>query len=227
MAIASITAWLNNPSKSYEHGRLLYEQYGSSRAILRILSTGNSSFHFAKLQAALEEVNKQSNLEPKPIVLPEHHLIAPERPGDRLSEYKDAPEKILEIRNEKNRHYAQARRLFEQIRMLDSQAQRLDAGLQILDHMDYVSEAWSAIDEWKKDGRIREIAQKQAEKEVAELSLVEMIKEEKNLRTYISKDKAKLETAESSKKKIDIAERLQARSRRLDLIRGRLQNELV
>jgi len=227
MAIASITAWLNNPSRSYEHGRLLYEQYGTNRVTLRILSSGSSSFHFSKLQAALEEVNKQSNLEPKPIVLPEHHLIVPERPGDRVSEYKDAPDKILEIRNEKNRHYAQARRLFETARVLDSQSQRLDAALQILDHMDYVGEAWAAIDDWKKDGRIREIAQKQAEKDVSELSLVELIKEEKNLGPNISKDKGRLEAAESSKKKIEIAERLKSREIRLDLIRRRLRDELV
>lgn len=227
MAIASITTWLNNPSRNYEHGRLLYEQYGTNRVVLKLLSSGSTSFHFTKLQAALEEVNKQSNLEPKPIVLPEHHLIVPERPGDRVSEYKDAPEKILEIRNEKNRHYAQARRLFEMARILDSQPQRLDAALQILDHMDYVSEAWSAIDEWKKDGRVREIAQKQAEKEVSELSLVELIKEEKNLRPNISKDKGRLEVAESLERKIEIAERLKSRELRLDLIRRRLQNELV
>ncbi len=67
----------------------------------------------------------------------------------------DAPEQIQQIRNEKNRRYAQARKLHESIRMMDSREHRLQAGLELLDHMHVVNDARSAIDEWSRSGQIR------------------------------------------------------------------------
>jgi len=227
MAIASITAWLNNPDRSYNHGRLLFEQYGDDRVLLALLKSGSTSFHFSKLQTALERLNKKSNLEPKQIVIAEKITDVLERPDQRPIGYENAPNKILEIRNLKNKRYAQARHLFESIRVLDSKELRLQAGLELLDHMDYVADAWGAIDDWKENGRIRELAQKETEKEVADLTFIELVQESKNLPPNISKDRTKLKEANDPKKQTKIATRLEARERRLEMVKRRLANELV
>lgn len=228
MAIASITAWLNNPARSYYQGRMLYEQYGENRVLITLFQSGSTSFHFSKLTAALQALNTQANLEPKAIVLKEPAPAPLVRP-DKAAPigFEEAPDKILEIRNEKNRRYAQARRLFESIRVLDSKDLRRDAALQLLDHMDYVNEAWGAIDEWKDSGRIREIQQKETTLEVSELSLVELVQESKNLPPNITKDKNKLKAATLPSVQAKIAARLQARIHRLELVKRRLKDELV
>ena len=224
MAIASITAWLADPNRKYEHGRLLYEQYGTDKVLRVLLCSGSTSFHFSKLQLALEGLNKLANLEPQPVIIGE---IQPSKNSDPLSGFENAPDKILEIRNTKNRRYAQARRLFEAIRVMDSQNHRLEAALELLDHMDYVSEAWQAIDEWREVGKVREFQEHENEAAVSELTLTELLKEANNLPPNISKDRGRLKSAKSPIKEAEIAERLRKREQRLELIRRRLKDELV
>lgn len=226
MAIASITSWLNDPDRSYQTGLLLYEQYGDNRVLISLFKSGSTSFHFSKLNAALQELNTKANLEPRAIAISDQEHIPAANENKFKDRFENAPEKILEIRNEKNRRYAQARRLFESIRVLDSKDLRRDAALQLLDHMDYVNQAWMAIDEWRESGQIQEIQEKESESDVSQLSLVELLQEAKNLPTYISKDRQKLKAENLPSKQAKISFRLNGRLHRLELVKRRL-NELV
>lgn len=225
MAIASITAWLNDPNRNYLHGKALYEQYGDNKAVLALIRSGSGSFHLAKLKEGLEKLNLLANLEPKPIVINDHRPEPAAAPGKTNPDFTSAPDQILRIRNEKNEKYAQARKLHETIRVMDSRQHRLQAGLQLLDLMDEVNESWSIIDEWKEKGTIREKMLADTEKSVAELTLAELLQESRNIPPNITKDRKKLPTATDAKK-VDIALRLEAREARLKAIKKRL-DEIV
>lgn len=224
MAIASITTWLDNPQRSYHHGKALYEQYGNSASLLALIRSGSGNYHLSKLKEGLELVNKQCNLEPKPIVVGTY--VKPEKPdlSKKNPDLANAPDAITEIRDEKNSRYAQARRLFENIRIMDSREHRLQAGLELLDHMDFVNDSWEVIDEWKESGKVREIQKVEAEKEVAELTMTELVKESNNLPTYISKDKKNLAAAKTPASKSKYANRLEWHEHRLRLVKKRLES---
>jgi len=227
MAIASITAWLNSHDKSYSHGVALYEQYGESRTTLALIRSGSSAFHFNKLRTALEELNLQTDIAPKPIVIGQYNPDPIATPGSKASvDFLNAPDKILEIRNQKNLQYAQARKLHESIRVMDSKQHRLQAALELLDLMDAVNESWSIIDEWQEHGRVLETVQKEQVADVAQLSHVELLKEQALLGPNITKDKARLNECADPRKQVKIATRLQTRELRMEEIRRRLR-ELV
>ena len=225
MAIASITTWLNSPEKKYILGRMLYEQYGDKSSLKALFKSGDSNFHFTKLVSALEELNKLNNPPPKQIIIaePAPKNILKEKP---LLEYEGAPEKIVEIRNNKNKAYSLARKLFEMIPYMDSPAHRLEAGKELLQKMIYVQDCWQAIDEWKANGTIRELKLKEIEKDVADLTLAELRQEEKNLPPNISKDRGKLKVANDPAKQLKLSNRIQERQKRLEHVKRRL-NELI
>jgi hypothetical protein len=221
MAIASITEWLNSVSKNYQHGKMLYAQYGDKQYLKTLFDSGNSTFHSNKLQAALVELNKLNSPKPKNILIAE-----PPKPkvllAQPLMEYKDAPEQILHIRDEKNKAYALSRKLFETIPYLENKAHRLEAGIELLQLRKYVQDCWQAIDEWKANGTIRELAVKKIESDATELSLAELIKEQKNLPPNISKDKTKLAKCTDSEKRLKLQNRINERTMRLEFIKERL-----
>lgn len=220
MAIASITAWLNS-NRDFHHGKMLYEQYGSDPLILAIIRTGTGNYHFSKLLQGMEELNKLSNLQPKQITFKD-----PPPLDDQTDKWKYAPDPILKIRNEKNYRYAQARKRFETIPLMDSQDHRLAAALDLLDDMDFVNESWGAIDQWRENGTIREMRKIEQVQEVSELSLKELLKQSKNIATYISKDKTALRNTDSPKGQIKLKARLEIRESKLQEINRRI-NELV
>lgn len=221
MAIASITAWLHNPKRDFHQGRMLYEQYGDDRLVLTIIRTGSGSYHFSKLQEAMEALNKLSNLQPKAIVI---HDLAP---IDKKPEvWDEAPDPILEIRNEKNRRYALARKRFETIRVMDSQEHRAEAALLLLDDMDFVNESWSAIDTWRETGVIKEVEKKEAKTSISDLSLKELMKQSKNIESYISKDKKKILSEKNPGKLLELKQRLELRVFKLAEMNRRI-DELI
>lgn len=220
MAIASITQWLADPKRTFLYGKALYEQYGDNRVTLALIRSGSGSYHFGKLTEALKKLNEQSNLEPKPIVIADRP--AAKHPTKKNPDLTSAPEQILKIRNDKNTKYARARKLFEMIRLMDSREHRLASGLELLDLMDEVNESWAAIDEWHEKGKVHEAMIAEAEKSVDDLSLAELLKESKNLPTYISKDRALLKTPLIDRKKMKISARLELNVKRLELIKKRL-----
>jgi hypothetical protein len=174
------------------------------------------------LVEGLKLINQQSNLEPKPLE------IATVQPSVTASakiktDYLSAPEQIQRIVNDKNSEYAQARQLFEKIRLMDSREHRLQAGLQLLDLMDSVNEKWSLLDEWRDKGNIREQQMEETGKSVDELSIAELMKESKNLPTYISKDKKRLDGKLVDAKKVKICARLEINIKRLELVNKRLE----
>lgn len=222
MAIASITRWLDG-SRDYKEGRSLYEQYGTDPVVLAIIGSGSGTYHFSILRDALIKLNEQANIQPKPIVVPE--VVLTQRDTKASPDLLGAPDEIWQVRADKNLAYAEARALFERVRVMDSRDHRRDAALVILDKMDQVAEAWQILDEWKATGRVREISKKQTTKDVSELSLSELIKQEKNLQTYISKAKKRFNNAPADKR-AKIAATLEANQHKLAEVRRRM-DELV
>src|SRR3546814_10212948 len=102
MAIAVITQWLDGP-RDFSRGRSLYEQYGSDPVVLTLIRTGTSHYHLSKLVAALEELNRQANIQPKPIVIGD--LMATHS-AKSSPDLVGAPAEIWDIRAEKNLAYA-------------------------------------------------------------------------------------------------------------------------
>lgn len=225
MAIASISKWLQECPRSYPLGVSLYEQYGDSSTMLKLVKSGSGPFHMAKLKEALEKINERANLVPKPITIP-HVVIAQVAAPDKFDQvnYDTAPEQIRMIADNKTEKYARARALFEKIRHMDSQDHRLKAGLELLDLMDEVNDAWSVIDEWKDSGNIREEQKKAAKAEVAALTIQQLIREAKNLPTYITKDQQKLSGSLTDRQRVKVAQRLQEYKDRLKLVKERLGN---
>lgn len=226
MAIASITAWLNSIDKNYLQGRLLYEQYGTSRITLALISSGSGQYHLTKLTIALQEINDLPDIQPKQITIAAVIDDAPTSRAKKEIDYKDAPQLILDMRTQKSEDYALARKLHESIRFIDSRQHRLDAGLKILNLMDKVNDSWSIIDEWKEKGHVRAIEQQKQIAAVATMTLPELLQEEKLLAPNVSKDRTKLKKPLSERKKLEIQVRLQERSLRLEEVRRRM-NELV
>jgi hypothetical protein len=228
MAIASITQWLNSPDKNYLQGRLLYEQYGNNRVTLALISSGSGSYHLSKLITALADINSRPEIKPQQIAIAK--VVAVPMPVVKASkeaiDYKDAPQLILDIRAQKTENYATARKLHESIRFIESKEHRCSAGLQILDLMDEVSEAWGIIDEWKEKGHVRAVEQKKQMAAVSEMSHLELLQEEKRLAPNVTKDRKKLLKPLSKRKELDIQVRLQERSIRLEEVRRRI-NEFV
>lgn len=223
MAIASITQWLNEPKKNYQVGKLLYEQYGDNKVVLSLINSGNSSYHQQQLIAALQKVNLKVDLQPKKIVIPD--LITENQERSKPStNYTSAPEQILNIREEKSLNFAKARKLFESIRVMDSQEHRLEAGLEILDLMEKVNEAWAIIDQWNDSGKIAEMKQKEEEKAIEEMNIHELIREKAKLMPNISKDKKRILSANNDKDKLKYTQKYEARKQRLAMVLERIKH---
>ncbi|MGY4385652.1 hypothetical protein ACVWYN_002698 [Pedobacter sp. UYP24] len=227
MAIASLTTWLTNPDRQYDQGLLIYEQYGTNQVTLALLRSGSSSYHFSKLQKSLEELNLREDLVPIPIVIGEYIPEDIVSPGKPVFDYKSAPDIIIDIRDNKNKSFAQARKLFEVIRVMDSKDHRLAAALELLDHMDHVQESWGAIDAWQNTGEIKQIAVEAEIIDIAGLSHAQLLREQGNLMSNICKDKTQILTTSKPGLKLKASARLKFREDRLAKVRERLGNEFV
>jgi hypothetical protein len=227
MAIASLTTWLNNPDRQYDSGLLIYEQYGTNAVLLALLRNGSSSYHFTKLQKALEDLNLRDDLEPKPIVIGEY--VPEEVTNARVTklDYKSAPEVIVDIRDNRNKSFAQARKLHETIKILDLKDHRLQAALELLNHMDHVQESWKTIDAWQATGEIKEVVAQATVPEVSTLTHAQLLREHGNLMSNISKDKALILETTKASLKLKASARLKFREARLIQIRERLKDEAV
>jgi len=223
MAIASITQWLQDPARRFQHGKLLYEQYGDNPVILAIISSGSGSFHMNKLQLALQELNSRADLAPKPITVPDYVPAAPISEKGK-TDLKGAPELILDIRDEKNHNFAQARKLHQSVPFMDSREHRLTAALQILNLMDKVNESWATLDKFVKDDVLPEPAAPEPTFDAAALSFADLLKESKNLPTYITKSKKKILEAKNADKKLKFTLQLEQHEQRLAQVKERMAN---
>lgn len=226
MAIAALNTWLNDPNRSYNQGKYLYEQYGTNKTLLALLNSGSTSFHLKKLTDALILLNSNSKIEPKPLKIsqPTSEPVKTSRP--EIS-YSSAPDQIQQIIEKKRLNYARARKLFEMFRVMESPDQRCDAALEILDLMDKVNEAWGIIDEWNDTGHIREQQEKEVEASIEQMNLQQLLREKGNLAPNISKDRRRLKLAVTDKDKIKYAQRLTAREARYKLIVERISGYAI
>ncbi|SDM40500.1 hypothetical protein [Pedobacter antarcticus] len=219
MAIASLKLWLDDPNRKYIHGLLLYEQYGDNPVILALLKSGQGSYQTGKLINALQALNERNDLVPKKIIIGEYIPEPTTIHGKEDFDYPNTPELIIQIRDKKNSDYAQARKLHESIRVIDDQQYRLEAALELLDKMDAVDTSWSVLDLYRETGEVKKLNNPDQQSEVDTLTLTELMREDKNLQSNISKDKGRLLEAKDDKRKLIISQRLDQRKQRLEMVR--------
>ncbi|WP_231424015.1 hypothetical protein [Pedobacter sp. Leaf250] len=231
MAIASITAWLLSPNPNFIHGKLLFQQYGNDRLVETIINSGSGAYHFSKLRSALEKINESPGIEPKQIVytsppVPDQPAHAEPPTSSLISKSKpdldDAPAEIWAFRNQKNAIHAEARHLFVTAKLMDSKEHRLEAALRILDLMDQVNEYWLIIDTWRETGKILELKKEEAIAEVSALTIQELLQEQKNLPSYISKARKRFNDAKEPRKKTRALAKVESLVSRLTEVKRRI-----
>lgn len=225
MAIAPVLQWLSDPNRTYHHGKLLYEQYGNNIVHQTIINTGHqaSNFHFTYLENSLRAIADQGTT--KSIVdIPDLQAFdKPEISGISDQEYSKLPEDLRTIRKDAKNNFNRAKFLFARIPLVDSKEERLTMALQLLNDFDRNREKMGHVQGFLDTGSFTPpVTVIKDLKAVSELTVRELIAESKNLPTYISKDRTRLDVAENDLRKEDLKNRIKARLERLEEIQRRL-----
>ncbi|MBS7565093.1 hypothetical protein KHS38_11820 [Mucilaginibacter sp. Bleaf8] len=233
MAIATITQWLAAPVKNYTIGLALYNQHGDNPLLKTVLQHGDSEYHLNRLTEALEQLNHK--LQPEPVEQPEARAAAvfipaletipvpPQRHALADSEFSRSPEPIKQLYTQNSRLKTRADFLYLQVRSAPTPAARLELALAQLDDRSQINENWKEIKEYHVTGKIKDDIKEEQEKQVSDLSVTELIALNKNLPTYITKDKKKLTALKSGTTKYDKTfMRLQENTIKLKLVKERL-----
>lgn len=216
MAIASIINYLNQKNKTYEEGLTLFKEFSKSQILISFFEKGKSEFNFKKLINELDKL-KGLNIEPKPISIAPQNIIK----FDPIN-FENAPIEIREIRDEKNRMYAEAKDLFYKIKTIYGAETRIHAGIKLLSLMEGVNDRWEVIDSWKETGQIIRKQQEKAEIKISELSVSELLKELRNLPPNISKYKKKVAGSESESDRMKYSLALKNLQDKLDMVKQKL-----
>jgi hypothetical protein len=233
MAIAAITAWLKDKVRHYETGALLYAEYGDSVLLKSFFAKGKSPYHIARLEAELEKLQSKVIIGltlPSPkerVVAPAPAVPAPSRP-ERFSlsdkEWDAAPDYIKDLYAENNRLSSERQLNFHQARVAGSDEARLKLGLQILEASDKINQNWKEIKEFHATGKLKERLEKEQDRVVDDLTTQELMKEARNIPTYITKARKRLEQLPDGSKRNDVLARIQSYEVKLNAINKRLGN---
>lgn len=225
MAIAPILRWLSDPNRTYHHGKLLYEQYGNNIVSKTIINTGHqgSNYHFNFLENCLKELADQTP-DKLAVIIPDlESFTTPAKPGISDQQYQTLPVELRDIRKDAKNQFNRAKWLFTRIPMIDSKEQRLEMAIQLLDDFDDNRRQMGHVQGFLDKGTYTpELIILKKQKPVVELTIKELIAESKNIPTYISKDRAKLESSDDVDFKTKVTARISARQERLELIQRRL-----
>lgn len=245
MAIAIIEAWLKDYNRTYEQGKLLYDQFGDcplKKAIFRG-GSGKSAYHFNRLQDELKKISQQHQPEQKPVftppvnhpalktsAIPAPAIASPAQIGIPQNIYSvpdkqwnSYPDRIKAIYAENKQLHTHSQLLFNQSRMTESAEERGPLDLQILAERRKINENWAIIKKFHESGLVTEEIKKKAQKSVSEMSVTEMAKQLKNIPTYITKSRAKLENITDAVKREKEEQKVQAWEEQLVLIKSRLE----
>jgi hypothetical protein len=227
MAIAPILQWLSDSNRTYHHGKLLYERYGNDVVTKTIIGTGHqgSSYHFNILENALKELSSKTSEVTAVIIPPLSDFVKPDaKPGISDKEYQSLPENVKQIRAEARSCYQRAQFLFARIALNDSPEQRLNMALQLLDDYDDNRRLMAEVQHFLDKGIVvPKPALIEKLKPVDQLSVKELTAERQNLRTYITKDKKKINAVPIHTPRFEALRlRILHRQERLKLIDRRL-----
>lgn len=226
MAIASILQWLSDPNRTYQHGKLLYEQYGTNIVAATIINTGHqgSNYHFTYLENCLKDLVNHTPQKIQVIIPDLNEFNIPQKQGISDKEYQKLPEDLREIRKDAKNQYNRAKWLFARIPLTDSIDQRLIMALQLLDDFDNNRRQMGHVQGFLDKGTYTpETIILKALKPVQDLSTKELIAESKNIPTYITKDIKRIKDViiDSDRFK-ELTGRINARKERLEQVNKRL-----
>lgn len=235
MAIATITQWLAAPVKNYAIGLALYNQHGDNPLLKTILQHGDSDYHLTRLTEALDQLNgilKDEAVDQKKVTASQVHIpaletipVPPQRHALSDSEFSKSPEPIQQLYTQNSRLKTRADYLYLQVRSVPTPTARLELALAQLDDRSQINENWKEIKEYHVTGKIQENIKEEQQKQVSELTVTELIALNKNLPTYITKDKQKLIALPSGTTKYDKTfKRMQENTIKLKLVKERLAN---
>jgi hypothetical protein len=235
MAIAQLTAWLRSPDKNYQLGVALYDQYGSKPTLKIFFRNGSSDYHHIRLQEALEElalldIAPQTATEAAgaaPITIPA--LDAIPVPAKLFSltdeQWNSTPAQIRDLYVTNHRLKSRADLLFMQAGSAPTAEERLQLSLAQLNDRADLNKNWKQIKEYHATGALQEQITQEQETPIGELSLPELLKLEKNLPTYITKDRKRINGLKVNSTPYDKTyKRLQENTIKLKLVKERLAN---
>jgi hypothetical protein len=230
MAIAQITAWLNDKHKHYPAGVALFEQYGTNSLQKVFFRNGNSPYHLSRLTESLGKINVDA-VQPsittpavQVAIIPQLNSIKVSQVRYSLSddEWNRLPDAVKDLYTENSQLKSRAELAFHQARIAGSDESRLALGIQILDDRDQINFNWKKIRDYQASGKVTEKIVAEKKRTVDELTMAEMLAKLKNLPTYISKAKKNLETMEEGSKRNGVVQRIEEYQVTLDLIKKRL-----
>jgi len=235
MAIAQITAWLRSADKNYPLGVALYNQYGNRTLLKTFFNNGTSDYHHIRLQEALEDLN---NLDVTPQPVKEAASAAPLAipaldtipvPSKLYSltdeQWSSTPNQIRNLYVINHRLKSRADMLFMQAGSAATATERLNLALAQLNDRDELNKNWKQVKDYHATGALQEQILQEQELPISQLSLPELLKLDKNLPTYISKDTRRLQSLKENTTPYDKTyKRLQENAIKLKLVKERLAN---
>lgn len=134
----NLIAWIEG-NQDYDQGLSLYQRYGSSAMLKKVLAQGNTSFNRAKLLAEIQKLYAAQPVQrPEPAIVP-----LQDRPADELE---------AELTQERKQAHQQAAYLKAQLPLIQSQQKRKAIAFQILALHDRNNEIWAMLEYKAKHG---------------------------------------------------------------------------
>ena len=227
MAIAKISNWLNDLRRDYNLGVLLYEHYGKSVLLKTFFKNGNSQYHQDRLYASLEELNgileDVTNTSSFKFPKLEEIAVPIKRYGVTDEVWNKLPDQIKDLYTLNSKLHRHSQMLFDQARIAKTDEERIDYGMQILSERKKLNSNWEAIKDYFAQGKIKEKIKEEILPSVDDLSMVDLVSKSKNIPTYLSKDRSKLNSMQDGPKKNKVLLRIQDNEIFLAAIKKRLE----
>jgi len=225
MAVVHIQKWLTDRNRTYEHGLQLFLQYCDKPLVKALLTSGNSNYHFKRLQVELVEINDRPVIEqPKTLNIPklDDIPVPDKRHGLNDAEWASAPDAIKDLFTQNTRLHTHSQLLFNQSRITANEADREKLDLMIVDERNAIQDNWKTIKNFQETGREDEQISAQAADDIEKMTAPQLMALVKNYPTYLSKDRAKLSIMPDGPKKNKVLHRIREREIKLDRANQRL-----
>ncbi len=179
MAIAQIGEWLQT-GQPYETGVSLFREHSSNKALLIIFEGGENAFSTRKLYAELERIFAAADVKPQ---------------KSAKSPSPELPQDLQQLQRKSMDGYKNMAALHQQLENEMTEEERLALALQILDTDQQVQEGFHAVDHYREQGERIKSSEPRTKrgKDVKKMNQAELAMALKNIPTYITKVKKRIE----------------------------------
>lgn len=198
-----IQSWLTS-DRNYQQGVELYNRFGNSSSLKRVLANGATSRNIETLVYELQKLVKAvpaTSHAPKTIVLKATVIKNPETKFEPVSSIQRNNQQVMHLIEAKNRLFKEYVATFHTIELLPED-QRREAALKCLSLMEEVQKLWDKIDYFDAHGMLpRE--ETPEEKKPSEMDKAELLLLVRNsVRPGISRYKRLIQTAKTEQTRI-------------------------